>query len=51
MKALLACLIATVLFVLGYTIGIRHAMEDSVVTLEDDMVIIEIDGELYVHLV
>lgn len=44
-----AAIIAALALVLwaGYRAGIRHAMTDSIVYFDEDLIIIDLDGNLY----
>lgn len=54
MRKLLAALImlSVVIFfssAIGYNAGINHAVETSVISVCDNEVIIDLDGNIYVH--
>lgn len=49
MKTLILSIVIALAFAVGYSAGVRHAVEDSRVYVANDSVFIEIDGEIYEH--
>ena len=48
----IALLIFTIVFfsvLVGFYAGINHAIQNSRITVEENEVLIDLDGELYVH--
>lgn len=49
MKKLLVAALIILAFAAGFSCGVWHAVIDSAVYPEGDYVIIELDGEMYLH--
>ena len=47
--ALLAVVLAILVFITGFAAGKNHVLRDSEIYLEDDHICIEIDDNLYIH--
>lgn len=45
----LTILIALIFCAISFCLGVRHAVEHSEIYVENDLIVIELDGQVYEH--
>ena len=51
MAFLIAVVFIAVVFVAGFNVGVHHAIEDAYICVEDAQVVIDLDGNEYIHVI
>lgn len=48
---MLAFILVITAFFIGYNAGVHHAIEDAYIRVDDTEVIVDIDGNEYIHVI